>query len=135
MSKYFQSEYFPLYEGLKYKKEPLMTNVLFLLRRYTIAAVFVSMPSQRLLSIGLFVIWSFVTLTFLVTVKPFDDPKLNQDEIINEATISFIAYISFSFIDPKNELELIEVMGLVFITVCSLNIVYNLSLMILNSIY
>jgi len=135
-NKEFKHDYECFYEGLRTNnKTALKFNVLFLVRRYTIALIFVVMPTFRLCNMAIFVIWTFITFSFLITDKPFDKEEQNTTEKINEGVVFIVTYLCFTFLDPKYSRKFVKQMGWIYISICSLSIIYNLSQVLLTSIY
>jgi len=99
-----------------------------------IAAIFSFNTQFTLLNMSVFLFWTVYTMVQLLSVKPFNTRKQNILELTNESTVWFCTYLCLCFLDPKNSQYFIKVMGFVFIGICSLNILYNVTLVALEAL-
>jgi len=82
-----------------------------------------------------FLTLSLLTLCYVIRVRPFVEKKDNIIEMVNESTVWIATNICFCFINPANKPYFIEVMGYVFVTVCAINIIFNLAIVVIDTIY
>ena len=88
--KLFIDRYGNIYDGLMLSKDKskryitLFYPLWFLLRRFVFSIVCVSAQEDHLLQIGTAMIFGLISISYLITYKPFCDRTINRLEIMNE---------------------------------------------------
>jgi hypothetical protein len=79
---------------------------------------------------------SIAVITYIVTVKPFNDPMINNLEVFNECCVMGCAYhlIVFSDYVQVDDASIVSNAGLSMLAVCGFNIFVNTTLMFIKTV-
>ena len=80
----------------------------------------------------IFMLLSLFVISFLISVKPLNEPYLNKMEIFNESTLLMSSYFMFLFTDFVDDANMRSKLGWVYIGVIGLLIVVNFGCMIIK---
>ena len=78
---------------------PLLTTTWFLVRRLLVAIVTVFCVWFRWLQIFVCIVLTMLTLSFLLTVKPYETRLMNAIEVINESYVLITCYTLLLYAD------------------------------------
>ena len=74
-----------------------------------------------------------MTLSYLIYVKPLDEPLKNKLEILNEICILAMSYHLFLFTDFVDSNQLSFLLGWILMGITGINILVNLSIILFMS--
>ena len=112
-----------------------MYTVYFLIRRFLTGfglVVFVANPFFQCASLMVF---TTVNLIYLINIQPLEDSKQNKIEILNEVTVMLSAHVFNIFLRGEGTDGFINNMGWVYIGISVFNILINLAIVLIDSIY
>jgi hypothetical protein len=99
-------KYGAIYNELRINSYPaLLYNVIQMLRRLMIATLAIYFKEWCYAQIQLIIFHCILLITYIILVKPFENPLLNKLEIFNELCIMFATYHLLVFNDYVPDLE------------------------------
>ena len=136
----FVEKFGDIYEGLVLDKDPEKRIVTmfypfwFCVRRLLFALVCILAEDALWLQISVAVFVGMVNLCYLVVQRPFDDEKVNNLEIMNEATNFILLYhvILFSGMVPDSKTR--YMLGWSFIGLTSANVLVHFALLVKETV-
>jgi hypothetical protein len=113
---------------------PLLSSPLFLLRRLLFCLTAILLPAAPLLQLLSLNLSSLLLLCYILSVRPFRSPALNQLEVFNEASIYMCSVPCLMFTEI-GEAGLLEYqIGWAVIGVVTLNIVVNIIVLAVENV-
>ena len=105
----------------------------FMLRRLVVAFSIVWLNKTNVLQSLIAVHCSLLMLTWLINVKPFDEPFKNYLEMMNEFLLCILGYFGFLFTGYVPEPESRYVFGYVYISLLALALMFNVFVLFYNT--
>jgi hypothetical protein len=112
----------------------VMYNFYFMSRRFMTVMVLVWMEDLPFFQMQFLLIFSTINFIYLVVTKPVEKSFNNKIEIFNEACILLCAHEINVLLDDSIPTNLKDTLGWVIMATAALNILVNLSIVIVNSI-
>jgi hypothetical protein len=113
---------------------PLLSSPLFLLRRLLFSLTALLLPSAPLLQLLSLNLSSLLLLCYILSVRPFSSPALNQLEAFNEASIYMCSVPCLMFTEIGEGGMLEYQIGWAVIGVVTLNIVVNIIVLAVENV-
>ena len=110
-----------------------MYIVYFILRRLATGIILVSLVDWPFFACTFLMVFSIINFIYITTVKPFATRNDNIIESFNEISIYICAHIYTVLCRSEGGNVFITKMGWSFMITCSLNILINVALLIINS--
>ena len=100
MSKSYH-KYEIFFGGKKLTRMGLLESPILIVRRviFVASALFFSTGNYVLAAIGIFMISSYLKLTYIVSVKPYEMKFMVWSEAFNELTVLLFGYLAFVLVD------------------------------------
>ena len=117
---------------------PLLYYLIFILRRFIIANAFVYLQGYGLFQIITYIYTSLLSIAYILGVKPYNDMKMNIQELFNELCLLVISVLLLFFTDICDYPDLQDYIGWYIIIILVVNIALNILFVVvitLHSLY
>ena len=105
----YDEKYGAIFDGLrKDTKAALLYPLIFILRRMLFSIVAIYTLDYLIIQVCCLFVFSTIQLLYLVIVKPFEEPLMQQLEIFNEVCTLALVYVMICFSDWNLNIELTE---------------------------
>ena len=104
------ASYSTLYQNIRIHSRvhgdwPLLNTPLFLIKRLVIAFLTVALQDHPLSQISAYIVFSLVSLAYILSVRPMETTALNTIELINEGFVLLAGYCLLLFTDIVPSVE------------------------------
>ena len=124
------NQHHELFEDYRPNSSSLMYPIIFLLRRYGIIVVLITMPQLKYAQILSQFFLTMVVITHLWSYRPYDSLFVNRQELINEHMVMLAAYPLYCFTPWVWDTERRMEAGWLIVAVILINILFNISLLV-----
>lgn len=87
--------------GRRLTRWGLLDCPIFILRRVIFVVSALYMVDQVFAAFAIFMLSSYLKLTYIISVKPFDSIVMVQTEAFNELTVLLVGYAAFLLVDKS----------------------------------
>lgn len=105
----YDERYGAIFDGLrKDTKLALLYPIIFILRRILFSIVAIYSLDELIIQVACLFVFSTISVLYLIIVKPFEEPLMQQLEIFNEVCTLALVYVMICFSDWNLNLEITE---------------------------
>ena len=96
----------PIFEGKRLNKRlAIQYSTFFFLRRYMMMFLFVFFPEMTMTQININLLLTLLMLLFIIDVYPFEEMKMNKQEMFNEICVLISGYVMLLYTEFVGDLE------------------------------
>ena len=126
----FEKKYGAVYEGLRLKsRSALVYNSYFVTRRCLFMCIALFLYKRVLLQLFSVVVLTLVACSYVLLYRPFEEPRQNRLEVMNEVITLGLIYLCLCFTDLIEEAKTQYLIGFFFIVLFGVCILVHLGFM------
>ena len=124
----------PLFKGKRISSlAAIQHSSVFFMRRYIIIFVLVIYRDYRFLQIQSSMVGALVITLYTIVMRPFEDPILNKQEVVNELALYFAFIMLYAFTEILSNMEQLVICGWISVNLNGAIVLINLVFMSLVS--
>ena len=92
-------------------------------------AMIIYATESRNLQVNTSLFLTLIVIAYMLHVKPFAEPSMNKQEIINETSVLVASYLLYLYTEYVSDAEMRYNLGWVHVGILGINLLINLSIM------